>query len=286
MAISKVGIYFHPRHAAARALAEQIGRRLAQDVEQVWMGSAWDDSITEEQIRGTDLLICVGGDGTVLRGARSVVPHPVPILGINMGKLGFLTELGPQEALNRLPDIVHRAGRVELRAMIQAEVVPPNGSTAAPEGPYHALNDVVVSRAQVGRPVYVGVSIDGTSLAVYRADGVIVSTATGSTAYALSAGGPVLHPESRDMVLVPIAPHLSMSSPMVLPKDSVVELRVTTDHPTIISVDGQVNEPLEDGATVRIQASPHVARFVKLHPADSFYATLAQRLDLMAKGTE
>ena len=155
--------------------------------------------------------------------------------------------------------------------MLQAQV-PSLGVT------YHALNDVVIGRANVSRPVYVDVSVDGSRLAVHRCDAIIVASATGSTAYSLSAGGPILHPESQDIVLTAVAPHMAAARPLVLPPQTVVDLTVSADKDAIVSVDGQVDRPLSTTETVSVCRSPHVARFVRFSKPQDYYAMLAERL--------
>ena len=268
----KVGIFVHPRWAASRDLAQEARAFLAGKVEEVWQTAAWDDEATPEQIAGTDLLICLGGDGIMLWAARTVIPHPVPLLGVNMGRLGFLAELRPQELLDRLPDVLQGRCRIEERSMLQAQV-PAWGLT------FHALNDVVVGRASAGRPVYLDVSIDGGRLALYRCDAVIVASATGSTAYSLSAGGPILHPESREMVLTPVAPHLAAARPLVVPSQAVIDLVVSTETEAVVSIDGQADRVLGSGDSVSVCRSPYVARFIRFSKPQDYYAVLAERLD-------
>jgi NAD+ kinase len=221
---------------------------------------------------GTDLLICLGGDGTLLRAARSVIPHEVPILGVNMGRLGFLAEVRAPELLDRLRDVLAGKHRIEQRAMLQATV----SSWAAT---YHALNDVVVGRSSVGRPVYVDVAIDGTRLAVHRCDALIVASATGSTAYSLSAGGPILHPESQDIVLTPVSSHLATARPLVLPPEAELHLTVSADMPAMLSVDGQVDRTMASGESVTVSLSLHAARFVRFSTPEEQFGRLAERLD-------
>ncbi len=270
--MKKVGIFVHPRWAAARDLAQEVRAFLADKADEVWQTSAWDDRATGEHMPGTELLICLGGDGTMLWAARAVIPHPVPLLGVNMGRLGFLAELRPQELLARLPEVLRGRCRVEERTMLQAQV-PAWGLT------YHALNDVVVGRVSAGRPVYVDVSIDGSRLALYRCDAVIVASATGSTAYSLSAGGPILHPESREIVLTPVAPHLAAARPLVVSPQAVVDLLVSTEADAVVSIDGQVDRALSSGDGVSVCRSPHVARFLRFSEPQEYYAMLAERLD-------
>ncbi len=267
--MKKIGIFVHPRWQAAHDLGRELKGFLRTRLEQVWLTTAWDEKACRDLLPGSDLLVCLGGDGTMLWAARAVIAHPVPILGINMGRLGFLAELGPQEAREKLAQILEGGGRIEERAMLQASTA--DGRT------YHGLNDAVVARASAGRPVYVDVAVDGQRLALYRADAVIVATATGSTAYSLSAGGPILYPESQELVLTPVAPHLTASHSLVLPPASRVELKVATDHRAVLSVDGQEDRPLASGDVVTVSRSPHVARFLLSEPA-RYYSMLAERL--------
>ena len=270
--MKKVGIFVHSRWTAARNLADEVRGLLSGQVAEVWQISDWEDTGMAERMPGTDLLICLGGDGTVLRAARTVIPHAVPVLGVNMGRLGFLAEVRPQELVERLPDVLAGRCRIEERTMLQAQV-PSWGAT------FHGLNDVVVGRASVGRPVYVDISVDGSRLAVHRCDAMIVATATGSTAYSLSAGGPILHPESRDLILTPVAPHMATARPLVMSAETVIDLTVNADKEAVVSVDGQVDRPLASGDTVSVCRSPYVARFVRFSKPEDYYALLAERLD-------
>ena len=165
--------------------------------------------------------------------------------------------------------------------MLTGEVCHPGGDGPLPSTlpVQYALNDIVVGRYAPGRPVYITVLVEGELLETVRADGMIVSTATGSTGYSLSAGGPVLFPESRQLVITPVAAHLSRIRPLVLPEDLSVELRVATDHRAVVSFDGQIDEELESGACVRISRAPYVARFVRLRPPADFYQKLIRHLD-------
>jgi NAD+ kinase len=271
--VNKVGIFVHSQWAAAVALAEEVGAHLkAAGVDEVWTASDWDGAADMSNVTGTDLLICLGGDGTMLRAARTVVPNPVPILGVNMGRLGFLAEVSPRELIESLPRVLASDYRLEKRTMLQAHL-------ANIAQTYHALNDVVVGRRTVSRPIYVEVVVDGSRLAIHRCDALIVASATGSTAYSLSAGGPILHPESEDIVLTPVSPHMAAARPLVLPPHSAVDLTVSADNEAVVSVDGQVDRDLVNGDTVTVCRSPHVARFVRFSDAREYYENLAERLD-------
>ncbi len=279
--MNKIGCCYHPK------LPEELGPRIAQElmrvaarhVSETWVAPAWDQQAMREHMPGTDLLLTIGGDGTVLRAARAVVPHETLILGVNMGRLGFLTELDAPSAIERLPEVIAGAGRVEERAMLHAEIVRPGPEGGETPARHDALNDVVIGRATLGRTVQVSVRIDGAPMADFRADGVIVATATGSTAYSLSAGGPVLPPESRDMLLTPIEPHLAPHNSVVLPQSTAIEVQLAPNQQATLSVDGEPDIDLSSGGTVRVSLSPHCARFVRLSPPTRFYERLARRLN-------
>lgn len=276
----KAGIFLHPSHPEAQALGAALMSLLEARRVPVWSASAWEEGAAAANMPGTDLLICIGGDGTVLRGARAAIPHAVRILAVNMGRLGFLSELTPEEAPEAVLAVVDGAGRLEERTMLVGEICHPGGDGPASRLPLqYALNDTVVGRYAPGRPVYVSIRIADEQLETLRGDGVIVATATGSTGYSLSAGGPVLFPESRELLITAVAPHLSRVRPLVIPAGLEIELRVETDHRAVVSFDGQVDEELESGACVRISAAPYLARFIRLRPPTDFYRKLIQHLD-------
>ena len=272
--MKKIGILYHPKVPATRTRAGEIETFLQKKGLLVWVCSAWDREKAGELIDGTDLLITVGGDGTILRAAQVTIPGTTPILSINLGKLGFLTELSADEALAKLPDILDGKGWIDERAMLQAELVTP----ARQPQVFHALNDVVVARGEIARLTRIEASIDGQPLTTYRADGVIVATATGSTGYALAARGPILYPQSQDLLLAPVAPHLSLALPLVVPATAVIALRLDTYLSATLSVDGHINLPLANGDTVTIRRSPYVARFLRVRPGGSFYGALEEKL--------
>jgi NAD+ kinase len=274
--MKKVGITYHPKSAAARAVAEDLRQRLAPRVPEIWVASAWDDGARDQHVEGTDLVMCCGGDGTVLRAARAVIPFPVTLLGVNLGRIGFLTEITPNELVARLDEILDGGGRVETRAMVETETIR-SGEELSEH--FHALNDVVVGRAAIGRTVQFSVRTDHTTIGSYRADGVIVATATGSTAYSLSVGGPIIHPESREIIVTPVAPHLAPANSIVLPEGSTVEIEIAASQKAILSVDGQPDMDLGGGDIVRVRTSGHAARFLRLGPPGDFFVRVGRRLN-------
>jgi NAD+ kinase len=222
-----------------------------------------------------EVIVTVGGDGTLLRAARLAAKAGVPLLGVNLGRLGFLTEIEARDALELVPEYLSgESGWVDERQMLQAVVHSGDSESA----PVNILNDVVLGRGATPHMVRVGIEVNDVDLTAYQADAVIVSTATGSTAYNLSAGGPIMYPHSRDMVVTPVATHGDLDAPVVLPADSRVELIVRSAAPAMMTVDGFVSRPLVTGDRVIVTQSPFKARFLRAGSPNRFYETLVYRL--------
>lgn len=274
--MKRVGIVYHPLNEGALSQAKELAQFLDSRGISSWLCSAWEGEQLREQVPATELILTTGGDGTILRVAQAVAPHPIPITGINLGKLGFMTELGVDEAMERLPALLAGEGWIDERAMLEAELTATGEEV--PKTRFLALNDVVVARGEIARIIYIEASIDGEPLTTYKADGVIVATATGSTGYSLAAGGPILHPQADELLLVPILPHLSLNHTLVLPPTAVVKLKLTTTHEATLSVDGHISFPLASGATIIVKHSPSKTRFLRLRPKASFYSSLERKL--------
>ncbi|MBI4197622.1 MAG: NAD(+)/NADH kinase [Chloroflexi bacterium] len=281
-----VAIVYNPSINGAQELVGKLLQRLKLDRRALYT------SIEDLERRGegslkVDLLLTVGGDGTILHAAHLAAPQGVPILGINMGRLGFMTELGGKEALENVERYLVEELWIEERAMLQARIAPA-GVGQGEEGydPWAAaplclaLNEAVVGSSAVARMATIRVFVDDAFLAEYRADSVIVATATGSTGYSLSAGGPILHPLSRDIILNPVAVHLGLSSPLALPPTSRIRLGVVSQGPASLSVDGFIDLRVSEGDEVLLEASPYKARFLRSQPPSHYYATLMRRLGL------
>ena len=275
--MKRVGILYHPMKEAAYALAKKVEEFLNSRGLSVWLCSAWEGETARAQVNDTDLILTTGGDGTILRAAQAVIPGPTPITGINLGKLGFMTELSVDEAIGKLPALLAGEGWIDQRSLLEAELSPADEGHE-PSRMFYALNDVVVARGAVARVIYVEASVDGELLTTYKGDGVIVATATGSTGYSLAAGGPILNPQAKESLLLPILPHLSATYTLVLPATTAVQLRLDTTHPATLSVDGHMNVPLSSGATITVKRSSNTVRFLRIHPEASFYSSLEQRL--------
>ena len=269
-------VFHHPESEGAIALAREVVREFERRSIPVEFGDAWAPGDWATPLSQAGIVICIGGDGTVLRAARLGTPYEVPLLGVNMGRLGFLTDMSPGELFSHFERIVAMDWRLEERVMVHGEISP-TPADGLPE--YDGLNDIVLSRRSPGRPIYVDVRIDGEALAIYRCDSIIVSTPTGSTGYSLSAGGPIMAPTEHHLVVTPVSAHLALGRSIVLPYSSVVELRVTSDHGAIVSVDGQDDLHVTSETVVTLGMSKHVTRFVRFDEPSSFFGRLAEKLE-------
>jgi NAD+ kinase len=282
--MKSVGIIYNARIPEALDLGTAILQQLPLP-EESWISPAENLESLRERAERTGLVITVGGDGTILRAIQVTAPSGIPVVGINMGRLGFMTELQVHEALERLPLYFNGECRVETRNMLQARVIKGDpGLGPGEKGPYHALNDVVLARGAVSRVVTVGGYVDGAQLTTFRADAVILSTATGSTGYNLAVGGPILDPLSDALVLKPVAAHMGLSAGLVLGPDAIVGLSLEGYQDAILSIDGYVDYPLVPGDRVELRQSPYKARFLRAHPPNHFYATLTRRLGFSIRG--
>jgi len=270
--LKKIGLCYHPKLPRARALVEELSRTLEALGASFWVCPAWEQEEARRLVPGTDLVVALGGDGTILRVARIVTQEGTPILGAGLGRVGFLSEVEPEEVVGKTRAFLGGEGWVEDRMMLAASV-PPDGQEQ------HGLNDVVVGRGPVPRIIHVRASIDGYPYATFAADGVVVATPTGSTGYSMAAGGPLVHPDVQGIVMTPIAPHLSLGHPLVLPATASLDLQVViADQQATLTIDGQIDMPLRDGDTVRVRRSERVTRFLRFDPMTHYYGVLSQRL--------
>ena len=199
-----------------------------------------------------DLYVVIGGDGTLLMVARSIAAQPRPILGVNLGGLGFLTETGPDEMEEMLEEILTGRWDLDRRSGLEVTVVRA-GRTIMRQ---MTLNDAVINKSALARIIEIGLSIDREQVTNYKSDGLIISTPTGSTAYSLSAGGPIVHPNLKAFLITPICPHTLSMRPLVVPDDSLAELTLRTgDSEVYLTLDGQVGHPLKTKDRVRVRRS-------------------------------
>lgn len=275
----RVGVLAHPLRPQSAPVAEAIAAFLESRGVLTWVYTRWDDAAVRERIAEADMVIAIGGDGAMLRAARVCAAQDVPVLGVNMGQLGFLTEIsGPDSWEAPLRRILNGdQWWIEERMMIQAALL--RGDRVVASG--DALNDIVISRGTTARMIWLETYIDQDWATTYNADALIIATATGSTAYALACGGPILPPELRNILIVPVAPHLSMDRPIVLSEGSTVEVAAPVENLTeiVLTVDGMLMGVVQPGDRVRVQAGQHICRFVRLRERNYFYRSLLDRLE-------
>ncbi len=269
------------KHLDALAqLLQEAGRRVLLEAETArHTGLTHLQPATYEQIGQTaDLAIVVGGDGTMLGAARHLAPWAVPLAGINHGRLGFITDIALQDAKAALGDLLNGRFESEERLLLSGDVTRQQQCLYSDS----ALNDVVVNRAGRGSMIELRIDIDGTYMYTLRADGLIIATPTGSTAYALSASGPILFPGMQAMVMVPIAPQTLSNRPIVLPDQGVLNLTVVgtgrAEHGVSVHFDMQTWSNVQPGDVITVRRAPKTIRFI--HPSGySFFSTLRKKLD-------
>ena len=228
----------------------------------------------DDFLRGLDALITLGGDGTLLNAARYALGTGIPLLGVNFGHLGFLTEIEVGDLYDQLPTLLEGRGVLEERAMVRADVNREGQSAAS----FWALNDVVVTKGAFARLILLKVYVDDTLLAEYPADGIILATPTGSTAYSLSAGGPIVSPNLNVLILTPICAHSLFARPVVISRDEKVTIEVIADHQEkMLTMDGQRGYRLQDGNRVVISTSETSTRLLRM-PCSSFYEVLRRKM--------
>jgi NAD+ kinase len=248
-------------------VAEPLGRAAVSD---------------EELARRADLMVVLGGDGTLIYGARMLKGRPVPILGVNMGSLGFLTEIPVADAAATLDAVLAGRGRVDSRMKLSCRLF--RGDELVLED--EVLNDVVINKSALARIADHETWLDGAFVATYRADGVIFSTPTGSTAYSLSAGGPIVHPSIDCVVVTPICPHALTQRPIVVPGDQLVRVKLTSDVSDVfLTIDGQAGQALKKGDRIEIQRSLNRVMLVR-NPQLDYFAILRQKLRWGERGPD
>jgi NAD+ kinase len=272
--MQRIGLLFHPKIDESLRLARSLEELLKSRGLSTWIGSAWKDEEAKKHIPDLDLIVTFGGDGTILRAARMAATQGTPILTVNMGRFGFLAEAQPDEVVAVLPTILSGDFWLEERIMLHTELHREGERQAS----YEALNDVVIGHAVMSRVVRLATYVDGEHVAEYVADGLIVATPTGSTAYSLAAGGPILHPRLKDILLTPIAPHRALERSIVLPAECTIEIGISTEYPAVLTIDGQIDTRLEDGDRVLVKISPHHCNLVRTQPRNYFGRNLLERL--------
>jgi len=275
--MKKVGIAYHPLNARVPELICKLCALLQAHGLEYWKCSAWDISGLRTYFPDTDLIFTLGGDGTILRVAQALDGEPIPIAGINLGQLGFLTEIQPDESSEKLLTLLSGKGWYDERIMLEAELQQTaDGQQQTLQ--FRALNDIVMARGAIARIIEVTASIDGAVVDTYKADGALVASATGSTGYALAAGGPILNPKSADLLLVPILPHVSLQHPLVLSPTSTITLKISTTNPATLTIDGHISIELLDESSVTVRSSVTRTFFLRVNQPEYFYTSLSHKL--------
>jgi NAD+ kinase len=266
----------HPGIAEGLMLADEVAQFIRANGAASRAGSLYDQALRNDvEEKAYDVLIALGGDGTMLRAGHLCAPVGIPLLGINIGRFGFLVELKRSNWPAMLLRLLSGDYRLEERMMLSAACQRVGHEAKV----WDVINDVVVARGQYVRPIQVEATLNSTHLASYVADGLIAATATGSTAYALAAGGPILPPELRNMLLMPVAPHLSIDRALVLSEGASVCIRVQTKHEAIVSVDGQEPVHLQSDDCVHVTGHEKSLRMIRFQDHSYFYRNLTTYME-------
>ncbi|MFO7263428.1 MAG: NAD(+) kinase [Bacillaceae bacterium G1] len=277
-----IGIYVNPTKPHAREVASELVSLLQQygcapvlEKRSAEFLAREDLALPLEQFYPqVNLVFVLGGDGTLLSVARALAPYPIPILGINLGHLGFLSEAEPHNLAESVQQILARKYIVEERMMLETQLFRQGQLVRS----FHALNDVGIAKGSFSRMVTNKVLVNGTFLGKYSGDGVLISSPTGSTAYSLSAGGPIISPNVEVLLFTPIAPHTLTARPIVLAPNDVVEIEVLSDHEDLgLTVDGQLGVQLQQRDRILVRKSPYTTLLIKWRE-NTFFEVVREKL--------
>jgi NAD+ kinase len=274
--MASVALIVHRLRPEAVRVAQETASWLRQRGHDVRMAPEEADELDlrdcacepEKLAAGLDLAVSLGGDGTILRAVELVARDGVPVLGVNIGHLGYLTELEPAQLSQALERFLSGSYDIEERMMLSVTIDAPSGSL--PPQTLWALNEAVIEKAAHGHTIHAAVSINGTFFTTYAADGLIVATPTGSTAYAFSVRGPIVSPRQRALILTPVSAHMLFDRSLVLDDSEVVRIELIDDRPAILTVDGRELGTLRRGDSITCGAAPYSARFVTFEARDFF----------------
>lgn len=272
--MTRIGILHHPKVTESQPLAVEIEGWLAERGITAWTGSSYDDARMEEMVAGSNFLVVLGGDGSLLRAARYASLVDVPIFGINLGRVGFLSEAQPDDWPEKLTRLLEGDFWTENRLMLAARIRR-NGRILHT---FSVLNDVVVGRGRQARVVRFQLHVDGDHVTNYTADALIVATPTGSTAYSMAAGGPLLPPQLPNFVVVPVAPHLTFDRAIIFHEQAEIAITVHMDHHAYLTPDGTDGILLEDEDVVLVTKSENSCKFARVESSGYFYRRLMGRL--------
>lgn len=272
----KIAVVWHERVDGVSQSAREIAAAIQEDSNGAVTADCYPlrDGMFRERLKDGryDLVMTLGGDGTMLRTGKLCAPLKVPVCGVNFGSFGFMMELPKNGWRAAIPKLVQGDFRIEERMMIHVAVTRPDGTSFESD----VLNDAVFARGLDVRPTRIAVRVSGNFLTEYVSDGLIASTATGSTAYAMAVGGPIIEPEMRTILLIPIAPHLSLNHGLILQPHDVIELTCRSRDMTVLSLDGGKSIPISEQDKVRISAADDSAYFIRISSDGFFYRNFIQ----------
>ena len=278
MTVARIGFAYNPTSEDALELRERAAGWCRMHGVEQWAAPAGDTADRLEELRRTDALVVLGGDGTFLRAAQSIAEVDVPIIGINLGKVGFLSMAEANELEALLAKLKAGSFTIRERMALTGQILQ---AGRTPDGTFTALNDIVVARGSLARVVRLDVSIDESHLATFVADGLVVASPTGSTGYSFSAGGPIVEPHSRNLVVTPIAGYLSAIRSIVVSPRQVVRARVTDAHEALVSIDGREDRRIAVGDVVEVRAMERPMRFIEPAGALPFWDLLRTKVELL-----
>jgi len=275
----RIGLAYNPTIDAALELRERAaGWCRVRNIDSWWAAAGDYDRLVAE-LPTTDVLLVLGGDGTFLRAVRAVAVVDVPLLGVNLGKVGFLSKIEANELETVLEQVVHGEFSIDERMAARAAIHPGGRETATET--HIALNDVVVARGALARVCRLDVAIGSSHVATFIADGLVVATPTGSTGYSFSAGGPIVEPTTRNLIVTPIAAYLAAIRSVVVGPHQTVRCRVVDATEALVSIDGREDRPLEVGDVVAVEAVERPIRFVEPRGAPPFWDLLRHKVQLL-----
>ena len=271
-----IGFIFNESIPKSEELVNQLKSLLSNDY-CIWTSPGDQINIKSTVLSDTKIVVTAGGDGTILKASRICSRYGIPILGINLGRVGFMTELRPEEASEQIFTYLNRNSiKFDSRLMLQCEIF--DNSKSKPIQIIDALNDVVISRGSDPKLLDIKTKIDSADMHSYRADGLIISSPTGTTGYSLAAGGPIIAPDSQVMLLQPLAAHMNFSKSLVIAEKSILEISLISKQPASVIIDGIKETDFSNNHLIRITKSPNTTVFLRKDSMNNFYATLTNKL--------
>ena len=279
MTVRRIGFAYNPTNEAADELRERAEGWCRMHGIDHWAAQAQDFEALCRELATSDALVVLGGDGTLLRAARAVIQVDVPLLGVNLGKVGFLSKVEAIDLEATLAKIVAGEFTIDPRMALEARLLTAGSTEGA--AVHHALNDIVIARGALARVTRLDVSIGPTHVATFIADGLVVASPTGSTGYSFSAGGPIVAPDSRNLIVTPIAAYLSTVRSVVVGPDQVIRCTVQDAVEAIVSIDGREDVPVRVGDVVEVRALERPVRLVAPAGSQPFWDLFRQKVELL-----